>query len=97
MDLLVAALFGVGGPVAWSIAFARFILRFRRHRDRRAMREVLAVSALWVASLAAGVTVYFAVTQDAAQDLRRLMAGVAWGMFLGAGVVFALDLPPDDQ
>lgn len=93
-ELIVALIFGIGTPAAWSIAAFRRYRAWREHHDVRSIRELLAVFALWLASCATGVAIFLALTSDGqSTDVRRLLFGVAGGMYLAAGVVFAIEQP----
>jgi hypothetical protein len=97
MDLILALTFGLGTPLAYVVAFLRTLRQYHRYHDSRSMRALIAGFALAVSAMAAGLTIYLAVLQDVPQDVRRLLAGVAWGAFFAAGIVFAIEQPRDDD
>lgn len=97
VELIVALAFGAGTPVAWSIATFHSYRSWLKHRDTRSIRELLAVFALFLAAVASGISIFTAITQpDNGADFRRLLTGVAFGAFLAAGVVFAIEQSKDD-
>lgn len=97
VELILGTLFGVGTPLAWSIATIHSYRSWRKHHDARAGRELLAVMALLLAAMASGFVIFLAVTQpDTGTALRRVFSAFAGGMFFAAGIVFAVEQSKDD-
>jgi len=64
-------------------------LNLRRHRDRRAFRDVAEATALFITAMAsAGSIVAFAVT---APDWRAFAGALSLGAFLGVGIIMATE------
>lgn len=87
LDLLIFGGFGVLALAVYGSAFALRVMAWRRYRDQRARRTLLAAAAFLVVAVI-GVSSIGLSVAGGPIELRRVLGGLAWGAFAGAGVAF---------
>jgi len=85
--LAVLLVWGGGTVAVWGAVLARSIRSHRIHHDARSRRELLAMSALFLTALAAGLAVALALFGPDGVGLRSFSTTLALGAYLGAGIV----------
>lgn len=89
--LLFYGAWGGGVVLLFSIVLIRRIRGHRRHRDRRAFRDLLEAIGLWLVSFAASAAVASLIFFPEGATLRGLLNAIALGAFLGVGVIMATE------
>ena len=94
--IVVSLTWGVGTVALLAIVFNRRYWQWRRHRDRRSIRELLVAVALLIAGFASLMSIVVVVLSLGDVYGRRFFAGLAWGAFSAVAILLALWTPRDD-
>lgn len=86
-DDLAALVWPAATAIVYAIAFRHSIGQWRRHRDRRAWTNLIADLSLFIAAGCVVVSSVLIIPQLGDPNLRRTLAGIAFGAFGAAGVV----------
>jgi hypothetical protein len=78
---------GVSSTVVWGLVLYHAYQSWTQHRDRRSLREVMSVAALFVTAAGSTVAVLAVLFGDPGGTPRQFALALALGMFLGAGLV----------
>jgi hypothetical protein len=87
IGLVIYAGFGVLAFATYGTALYLRIMAWRKYHDSRARRMAVCAVCLFVVA-ALGVTSVGMAYGNGPQDVRRVLAGLAWGAFAAAGVFF---------
>lgn len=88
MNVLIAVVVPAATLFVYGLLFLRRVQAWHRYHDTRARREMLGHLALLIVAIGAAVSSALAISQAGTIDLRRAAAGIAFGSFLAAGVLF---------
>ena len=78
---------GVSSVLVWGGVLFGAYRSWTRHRDRRSLREVLSVAALFVTAAGSTIAVFGVLFGESGSTPRQFALALALGMFLGAGIV----------
>jgi MFS family permease len=94
--IVVSLTWGIGTVALLGVVFSRRYWQWRRHRDRRSIRELLVAVALLIAGLASLMSILVVVIPLGDIYGRRFFAGLAWGAFSAVAALLALWTPRTD-
>lgn len=89
--ILIVVLWGGGAVALYGDALRQRLTMVREFRDRRSRREFVLGLALFIAALCSALSIASVVFMIGDATLRRALAGMAWGAFMGAGVLFRIE------
>jgi hypothetical protein len=87
IGLAIYAGFGVLAFATYGSALYLRLRAWRKYHDSRARRMAVAAICLFIVA-GLGVTSVGLAYGNGPQDVRRVLAGLAWGAFAAAGVFF---------
>jgi hypothetical protein len=99
MDLRLAVmlLWALGSVTVWGLVVRDSLRSLHRYRDRRARRETIWAFALFLVGLASCVSILSFSWGADVPGLRGLVAAIALGSFLGAGIVVKTLSGPNNE
>lgn len=83
--LAVFMIWGVGAILIWGDVLRDRWRAFRKYRDRRARRALLAGIALFIVAVCSAVSIAFALFGQSGIAPRGFAIAISLGAFLGAG------------
>lgn len=86
--------------LTWGLVLRGRWRMWRKHRDRRAKRELLFVAPLWGISMLWGIVLFFSAIRDVADVgvvVRGLLFGFGIGMYTLAGLMGAFGSRRKDE
>ena len=95
--ILAYLIWGVGCLLMYSIVLAKRRRKYLRHRDARALRDLLEGVTLWLVSLASSVAITLVLFGDGTSGLRGLVSAIALGAFAAGGFVMATEKIDDER
>lgn len=84
---VVYVIWGLGTTLVWAAALAGAYGGWRLYRDRRARRELLSTTGLFLTALGSSLAILLALFGEQGSALRQFVLAFALGMFTGAGIV----------
>lgn len=97
--IVFAVVWGLGTLLVWGKVFRKSLHQWRAFGDRRARGDFLSDGALFFVSVAAAVSISFALfAQDSDSPFRiiaRAASALSLGMFTAAGIVRLTESPPE--
>jgi hypothetical protein len=84
---IVYVVWGIGTSIIWGAVLYGAFHEFRKRRDRRARRELLSFTGLFLTALGSSFAILLVLLGEPGQAMRTFVLAFSLGMFTGAGVV----------
>ena len=81
------AIWGIGTTIVWGWVLSDAYGQWKEQRDRRAKRELLATTALFITAFGSSAAILMVLFGEPGSAPRQFVLALALGMFTGAGIV----------